>query len=320
MRAVLDVVDRIAPSRTTVLLTGESGTGKERVARALHARSERASGAFVVVNCGALPEALMESELFGHEKGAFTGAVARSEGIFREASGGTVLLDEVGELPLPLQVKLLRVLQERKIRPVGGAREIDVDVRVVAATNRDIEAEVQAGRFREDLYYRLNVIRIELPRLSERREDIAMLARSFVQRYATEMGKALDGLTPGCVEALERYDFPGNVRELENICERAVALASGRAIGLADLPPQVVGAAAEGPTDPLELPEGGCDLEQVLAGVERSLLEQALERTRGGRTAAAELLGISFRSLRYRLAKHSLDAEDTADDGDPGGD
>ncbi len=306
MRAVLDLVARIAPTRTTVLITGESGTGKERIARAIHQGSDRRDAPFLVVNCGALPEALMESELFGHEKGAFTGAAARHLGLFREADGGTVLLDEVGELPLALQVKLLRVLQERRVRPVGAAQELPVDVRVLAATNRDVEAAVAAGTLRQDLYYRLNVIRIELPPLRDRREDIPLLAERFVRRFAQEMDKDVVGFTPDAARALTGHAYPGNVRELENIVERAVALAGARAIGLGDLPPELAGSVGAPSSSILELPPEGCDLDAVLHEVERRLLVTALDRSGGVRTAAARLLGVSFRSLRYRLDKHSL--------------
>jgi two-component system, NtrC family, response regulator PilR len=312
MRNVSELLQKIASSRTTVLITGESGTGKERVARAVHERSERAKAPFLVVNCGALPEALMESELFGHEKGSFTGASARHGGIFRDANGGTVFLDEIGELPAALQVKLLRVLQERKVRPVGGTVEEAIDVRIIAATNRDIETDVQAGRFRQDLYYRLNVIRIALPPLRERAGDVGELAQRFVARFAEELGKDVRGLTPDVVRALDRYAFPGNVRELENIIERAVALAGGPVIGLGDLPPGVSGLAAGTTPQLLELPDQGCELDDVLGEVERRLLLQALERAGGIRTRAAKLLGVTFRSLRYRLAKYGLD---TAEEG-----
>jgi two-component system response regulator PilR (NtrC family) len=315
MRRVLELVERIANTRTTVLITGESGTGKERIARAVHERSERRAAPFLVVNCGALPEALMESELFGHEKGAFTGASARHLGLFREASGGTLLLDEIGELPASLQVKLLRVLQQRAVRPVGGTHEVGVDVRVIAATNRDVEASVASGKFRQDLYYRLNVIRIELPALRERLEDIPLLAERFISRFAAEMGKDIGGLTPDALRALERYAFPGNVRELENIIERAVALAGSRVIGLGDLPPEVSGSAGAPGAALLELPPEGCNLDSLVNEVERRLLIEALERTGGVRTAAARLLGISFRSLRYRLQKQGLGDEEGDNDG-----
>ena len=314
MIAITDLVARAAPSRSTVLITGESGTGKERVARAIHAQSERRTGPFLVVNCGALPDALMESELFGHERGAFTGAIARHSGLFREAEGGTLLLDEVGELPATLQVKLLRVLQERSVRPVGGAHEVPIDVRLLAATNRDIEAEVATGKFRQDLYYRLNVIRIVLPPLRDRREDLPWLAEHFLQKFSAEMGKDVLAMTPDALRALERYAFPGNVRELENLIERAVALSGGRTIGLGDLPPEVSGLAGA-PTPILaELPPEGCDLDSVLGELERRLLLAALERTGGVRKHAATLLGVTFRSIRYRLKKHGLDNDAAGED------
>ncbi|WP_437594549.1 sigma-54-dependent transcriptional regulator [Sorangium sp. So ce1000] len=313
MQRISELIAKIAPTRTTVLLTGESGTGKERVARAIHDQSDRAAKPFLVVNCGALPEALMESELFGHEKGSFTGAGARSMGLFREADGGTLLLDEIGELPAALQVKLLRVLQERKVRPVGAAAEIAVDVRVLAATNRDVEAEVRQGRFRQDLYYRLNVIRIELPPLRERPGDISRLAERFLRRFAAELGKDVRGLTTDAVRALDAYGFPGNVRELENMMERAVALAGGPSIGLGDLPIAVAGLSASPAPLLAQLPPDGCMLDEVLGEVERRLILQALERTGGVRKAAAKLLGVTFRSLRYRLAKHAL-ADGEGDD------
>lgn len=306
MRRVLDLVARVATTKTTVLITGESGTGKERIARAVHDASERKNGPFLVVNCGALPENLMESELFGHERGAFTGAVGKHNGLFRDANGGTVMLDEVGELPPALQVKLLRVLQERAVRPVGASAEVAVDVRVLAATNRDVEQDVKAGRFRQDVYYRLNVIRLELPPLRDRREDIPLLVERFVQRFAQEMGKDVTGLTPDAVRALERYAFPGNVRELENMMERAVALAGARSIGLGDLPQEVSGMAAAESPGLLTLPASGCQLDEVLGEVERRLILQALETSGGVRAVAANLLHITTRSLRYRLAKHGL--------------
>jgi two-component system response regulator PilR (NtrC family) len=319
MRAVMELVDRIAATKTTVLITGESGTGKERVARAIHERSDRRAGPFMVVNCGALPEALMESELFGHEKGAFTGAQQRHRGLFREADGGTLMLDEVGELPLSLQVKLLRVLQERSVRAVGSAQESAVDVRLLAATNRDIEAEVASGAFRQDLYYRLNVIRLPLPPLRERRDDIPLMAERFLRRFAAEMGKDVAGFTSDALRALERYDYPGNVRELENVVERSVALADSRSIGLGDLPTEVAGAASAPAGEILTLPPAGANLDEILNEVERRLLLSALERTDGNRTAAAKLLGITFRSLRYRLSKHGLGSDDEPTSEDPAG-
>jgi two-component system response regulator PilR (NtrC family) len=318
MRRIFDLVRRIANARTTVLITGESGTGKERIARALHEASDRRGAPFLVVNCGAIPEALIEAELFGHERGAFTGAVASRLGIFREAEGGTVLLDEIGDLAPALQVKLLRVLQERKVRGVGSSGEVAVDVRVLAATNRNVEEDVRAGRFRQDLYYRLNVIRVEVPPLRERREDIRPLAEHFLLTCAAEQAKEIRALSPDALRALEAYSFPGNVRELENVIERAVALATGQTIGLGDLPREVSGAASQPTPALIGLPDEGCNLDDVLGEVERRLILQALERSDGVRTQAARLLGVTLRSLRYRLQKHALaEAGDESAESEP---
>jgi two-component system response regulator PilR (NtrC family) len=310
MRGILELVQRIAASRSTVLITGESGTGKERIARAVHDLSDRKDKPFLVVNCGAIPEALVESELFGHEKGAFTGAVARKVGLFRDADGGTVLLDEVGELPPAIQVKLLRVLQERKVRGVGESEESSVDVRVLAATNRLVEEDVKNGKFRQDLYYRLNVIRIHVPPLRDRREDVGELAKHFLARCAREHNKPIRSFSPDALRALDAHDFPGNVRELENVIERAVALASGPMIGLGDLPHEVSGAAASPTPSLVTLPDEGCNLDDVLGELERRLILEALERTGGVRTNAAKLLGVTFRSFRYRMQKHALSTDD----------
>jgi len=307
MRRVMHLVDRVASARSSVLVTGESGTGKEVVARRLHQQGERASGPFVAVHCGALPEALMESELFGHEKGAFTGASARSEGLVRAADGGTLFLDEIGELPLELQVKLLRVLQDRKVRPVGASKEVEVDVRVIAATNRNVEQEVAAGTFRQDLFYRLDVIRLHLPPLRERPEDIPLLAAHFVQKHCALAGKSVE-LAPDALAWLARHPYPGNVRELENMIERAVTLALGDRITLDDFAgPSLYGpgAVASGaPSTPRVGP--GFDLDGYLGAIERALLLEALEASGGNRTEAAKLLGTTFRSFRYRLAKYGL--------------
>lgn len=311
MGKVLQLVDRIASAKTNVLITGESGTGKEMVARAIHERSDRSAAPFVVVNCGALPENLMESELFGHEKGAFTGAQLKKEGLFRAAHGGTLLLDEVGELPLPVQVKLLRVLQDRRVRPVGGETEFDVDVRVVAATNRDVEKDVAEGRFRQDLFYRLNVIRIALPPLRERSEDIPVLAAHFLEKHGAFAGRRLS-FSSEALRWIVSQAYPGNVRELENVVERAVALSLGPQIELLDLPTSEL-AVARTNTGAALLPEDGMDLDRFLSDSERSLLLQALERSGGGRTAAAKLLGMTFRSFRYRLAKYGIADADEAD-------
>lgn len=318
MRRVETLVRKAASTRTTVLITGESGTGKERTARMLHELSNRAAGPFRVINCGALPEALMESELFGHQKGAFTGAATETLGLLRDADGGTLLLDEVGELPLSLQVKLLRVLQERKVRPVGATTEIEVDVRILAATNRDVEADVEAGRFRQDLYYRLNVIRVELPPLRERKRDVLTLAKRITKKFADDFDKPIDGIAPEAMRAIEAYRFPGNIRELENMVERAVALTAGRRIELDDLPDVVSGRRVMGLDTGPDLPDEGCNLDEVLEATERRFLQQALTRTDGVRKSAAKLLGISFRSMRYRLAKLGMDKD--LDSGDVTGD
>lgn len=315
MRKVLDIAERVAAGRSTILITGESGTGKERIARFVHESSDRKDKPFLVMNCGAIPEALLESELFGHERGAFTGASARKLGFFREAEGGTVLLDEIGELPLSMQVKLLRVLQERKVRGIGEAAETSVDLRVLAATNRNVEEDVKAGRFRQDLYYRLNVIPLTMPPLRERREDIPELVTYFLERCSHEHGKTVRSISPDALRALDAYAFPGNVRELENMCERAVALAIGTQIGLGDLPAEVSGAAARATPALLDLPEDGCDIDAVLGEVERRLILQALERTGGVRTAAAKMLGVTLRSLRYRMQKLTMNAG--GDDDEP---
>ncbi len=315
MRRVLEIVEKVAAARTTVLITGESGTGKERVARLFHERGDRAKKPFLVVNCGALPEALMESELFGHEKGAFTGASARHNGMLRDAEGGTLLLDEVGELPLSLQVKLLRVLQERKVRAVGATAETDVDVRILAATNRDVDEQVNAGQFRRDLFYRLNVIRIEVPALRDRLEDLPLLVEAFIRKFAVEQGKRVTGIGKDAYRLLSRYPFPGNVRELENVIERAVALSNKEIIGAEDLPEDVTGLSVMGGQVSVDLPSGGCKLEEVLGTIEKRLILQALERSGSVRKSAAKLLGISFRSMRYRLEKLQIEVGDDMGDG-----
>ncbi|MBW2463164.1 MAG: sigma-54-dependent Fis family transcriptional regulator [Deltaproteobacteria bacterium] len=312
LRQVADLVGRLADAPTSVLITGESGTGKEVVARSLHTAGCRATKPFVALNCGALPEALMESELFGHEKGAFTGAATAKEGLFRAAAGGTIFLDEIGEMPASVQVKLLRVLQERRVRPVGGETEIEVDVRVVAATNRDLEAGIQDGTFRQDLFYRLNVVHIAVPPLRERAEDIPHLAEHFLWKYGSLMHKRLQ-FSPEALRWISNQPYPGNVRELENVIERAVTLAATDKITLEDLPP---GASDGEPrlAPSVVLPDEGLDLGAYLAEVERNLLMAALERSGGVRTAAAKLLGMSFRSFRYRLAKHDFDEADEEGD------
>jgi two-component system response regulator PilR (NtrC family) len=313
MQEVYALVRRVMGTRINCLVCGESGTGKELLARAIHYGGERARGPFVAVNCGAIPENLVESELFGHRKGAFTGALRDKTGFFEAASGGTIFLDEIGEMPLSAQVKVLRVLAERKVVPVGAAEEVAVDVRVVAATNRDLRVEVKAGRFREDLYYRLNVLQVDMPPLRERGEDVGVLAQHFIQKFAEEYGKPLRGATPEVLRLLRAYPWPGNVRELQNVIERAVALEGGGLLSANALPERLQGglpaAAIEGETEE-EFPSEGIDLEARLAAVERRYIEAALAAAGHNRTAAARLLGITFRSLRYRLVKMGVEVGD----------
>ncbi|MCB9797684.1 MAG: sigma-54-dependent Fis family transcriptional regulator [Alphaproteobacteria bacterium] len=319
MERVYDLVRRVKDARINCLLLGESGTGKEMVARALHYSSNRADQPFVPVNCGAIPEGLIESELFGHKRGAFTGATQDKIGYFQAADGGTIFLDEIGDMPLHTQVKVLRALSMRRVVPVGGVEEVEVDVRVIAATNKDLKEEVAAGRFREDLYYRLNVVRIDLPPLRERQWDILLLARHFIRQYATEYGKAVRDLTPEAAERLMRYTWPGNVRELRNAMEGAVALEEGHLVSTRALPRSLGGytapaapVAADEPALPAsaeELPDEGVDLDEVLADIERRYLVAALRKCDDNKTQAARLLGMSFRSFRYRLAKYALDSD-----------
>jgi two-component system, NtrC family, response regulator PilR len=301
MASLFEMVRAIAPTSSTVLVTGESGTGKELVARAIHGLSGRSEGAFVSINCGALPDTLLESELFGHVKGAFTDARQGKKGLFESASGGTLFLDEVGETSPPMQVKLLRALQERRVRPVGGTEEIDVDVRVIAATNAPLETLVEQRRFREDLYYRLQVIPIRTPPLRERREDIPLLAQHFLERFAREMGKRVAKVSEEAMRQLQAFDWPGNVRQLENVIERAVAFETTEAV-MPERLPEVV--RQPGRSAPLPAIGDGFSLDAYLQSVEARLLGEALERSRGDRAEAARLLGVSPRSLRYLLQKH----------------
>ncbi|MBI2374565.1 MAG: sigma-54-dependent Fis family transcriptional regulator [Deltaproteobacteria bacterium] len=313
MREVFALVQKIAPTRANVLISGESGTGKERIARAIHFHSGLDPARFVPLNCGAIPENLIESELFGHVKGAFTGAESSRRGLFEAANQGTIFLDEIGELPLALQPKLLRVLQERKVKPVGATQEVEVNARVIAATNRDLETEVRAGRFREDLYFRLNVLQIDLPPLRDRREDIPLLVITFLSKFAREYGRDVRHVAPEAMSLLLDFPYRGNVRQLENIIERAVALATGPEITVAQLPREVV----EGPRQveltraktlesQAEFPEQGVDLERLVEDFERKLIEGALDRAGGVKTRAAELLGLTFRQFRYKLLKYGM--------------
>jgi two-component system response regulator PilR (NtrC family) len=305
MQEVFSLVDRVAKTSSTVLIRGESGTGKELVAKAIHYASARRDRRFLSINCGALPENLLESELFGHEKGAFTGAVRDKKGLFQEADQGTVFLDEIGEMTPAMQVKLLRALQDRKIRRVGGNREEPVDVRIIAATNQDLQLQIQAGQFREDLFYRINVIPIHLPPLRQRREDIPLLVEFFLRKYSQTLGQPVRPISVEAMKVLEAYEWPGNVRELENSIERALALATSDRLTTRDLPPHLLQHESR-LTEELVLPEGGLDLESHLDAIRRLLMEQALERTTGVQTAAAELLKMSFRSFRYYAKKLGL--------------
>src|SRR5579864_1115268 len=311
MRAIFEMIMTIAPQSSRVLITGESGTGKELVARAIHENSLRAQLPFITINCGAFPDTLLESELFGYVKGAFTGANDNRQGLFRAAHGGTLFMDEIGNMSLTMQVKLYRVLQEGKVRPVGSTEEIDVDVRIIAATNKEFEKEIAEGRFREDLYYRLSVIPIQLPSLRERREDIPLLARYFLDRFRTSMEKPIAAISPEAMRRLEAYDWPGNVRELENTIERAVALESGPEISLAVLPDRIAGFATASLSGgigggPAAFPPDGIDFEKEIAQAERRYLLAALEKSEGVRTRAAELLKITYRSFRHYAKKHNV--------------
>ncbi len=303
---VFELVTRVADTRTNVLICGESGTGKELVARDIHQQSERREGRFVALNCGAIPENLLESELFGHVKGAFTGALRNKEGLFEAAAGGTLFLDEIGELLVPLQVKLLRVIQERTIRRVGGTSDVAVDARILSATNRNLADEVSAGRFREDLYYRLNVIQISMPSLRDRRGDIPLLVNHFLEKFARELERPIAHMSDDVMAKLMECDYPGNVRELENLLERAVALSQDGQITLDSLPPGLCERSL--PNAP-HIPAQGLSLDKVLADHERALLAQALHQSDGVKKRAAHLLGVSFRSFRYRLEKLGLDGD-----------
>ena len=300
----------VSPTGSTVLIYGESGAGKELVARAVHACSPRAAEPFVSINCGAFPETLLESELFGYVKGAFTGASQNKRGLFEVASGGTIFLDEISEMSVSMQVKLLRVLQERSIRPVGGTQETPIDVRVIAATNKDLRQMVAANTFREDLYYRVSVIPIQVPPLRERRDDVELLANHFLKKYANAAQKSILRIRPESLEALKKFDWPGNVRQLENTVERAVAMASGDELRVdmeADHPrAAAVAASANGNGHHLSVSSDGIDFEKYVADIERSLIESALQQSGGVQTRAAELLKVSYRSFRHLLKKYDI--------------
>ncbi len=308
MQELYDLIEKVAGTRVNVLITGESGTGKEVVAKAIHYNSDRREMPFIPINCGAIPENLLESELFGHEKGSFTGAISQKPGLFEVANNGTLFLDEIGELPAMMQVKLLRVIQEREFRRVGGTKDIRCDVRVIAATNKDLEGEVEVGHFREDLFYRLNVIRIELPALRERRDDIPLLIEHLYRKLTGREGLQIED------QALRRlldYHWPGNIRELENVIERCVVLGASDRLTADGLPVQLKATASDKGQGVLaEIPESGFDIDEYLGNIEKDILLRALEKTGGVRKKAADLLGISFRSIRYRLSKFGISPDD----------
>ena len=311
MRSIFELIQTVAPQSSRVLITGESGTGKELVARAIHENSLRSQAPFITINCGAFPETLLESELFGYMKGAFTGANENRQGLFQAAHGGTLFMDEIGNMSLTMQVKLYRVLQEGKVRPLGSTEETDVDVRVIAATNKEFEKEIAEGRFREDLYYRLSVIPVQLPPLRERKEDIPLLARHFLESFRKSMEKNVEGVSPEAMRKLEAYDWPGNVRELENTMERAVALETTGEITLRVLPDRIAGYAggsgnAGGALEGRQFPDDGLDFEKEIAETERRYLMGALEKSGGIRTKSADLLKITYRSFRHYAKKHNL--------------
>jgi two-component system response regulator PilR (NtrC family) len=314
MKAIFELIENVAPQSSRVLITGESGTGKELVARAIHEHSARSKNPFITINCGAFPETLLESELFGYMKGAFTGANENRRGLFQAAHGGTLFMDEIGNMSVTMQVKLYRVLQEGKVRPIGSTEESDVDVRVIAATNKNLEEEIAEGRFREDLFYRLSVIPIHVPPLRERREDIPLLAREFLERFSKSMSKKVEGIEPEAMRRLEVYDWPGNVRELENTIERAVALESCQRVSVESVPDRIRNyyqASASAPHaahngNGIVLPDEGLNLEDHISKIERSYLLAALERSGGVRTRAADLLKMTYRSFRHYAKKYEV--------------
>ncbi|MBU1162244.1 MAG: sigma-54 dependent transcriptional regulator [Proteobacteria bacterium] len=310
MRNIYNLIRQVAKTKTSILITGESGTGKELIAKAIHDESKQKNNPFVVVNCGGIPETLMESELFGHKKGSFTGATHDKKGLFEAADKGTIFLDEIGELTLPIQVKLLRAVQERVFKPVGSNEDVSVDIRIISATNKKLEDEVIVGNFREDLFYRLNVIEIKMPPLRERKSDLRVLAQHFLEKYSREMGKEVTKISSYAIDLLNKYDFPGNIRELENLMERSVALSSTNII----LPDSLALSVhkrrwIEGVKHrrfDLDEVRNGVSLDAILEEIERAYLVKALECTNGKKQEAAELLDISFRTFRYRMSKLDL--------------
>jgi two-component system response regulator PilR (NtrC family) len=308
MHRIYELIKRVSQTPTNVLITGESGTGKEMVAKAIHYNGPLKDKPFITVNCGAIPESLMESEMFGHKKGSFTGAIADKSGLFEVADGGTLFLDEVGELPLTIQVKLLRAIQERVIRRVGGTDDTKIEVRIIAATNRVLEDMVATGEFRQDLFYRLNVINIRTPSLRERKDDIAALAVHFLQKYNHRLNKNIGGISEEAMIALQKYDYPGNVRELENVIERTVALEGGSMILPESLPPFVNTPQGRklASSHEIEITEDGVELDKIMGQIEKELLVKAIHASGGVKKRAAKLLNITFRSMRYRVEKYNL--------------
>ncbi len=307
IEAVRTMIRKVATLPSTVAIYGESGVGKELVARAIHALSDRLDKPFVAINCGGIPENLLESELFGHRKGSFTGAHEDKDGLFIVANGGTLFLDEIGDMPFALQVKLLRVLDNQVVMPVGGIVDIPVDVRIISSTNRDLEEMVERKEFRKDLFYRLNVIPVCVPPLQEREDDIPLLARHFVATHAPKLGHGALEISKEAQMALRKYEWPGNVRELQNVMERAVALCDGKRVDISDMPPHIRNYVAEPAESKSTLPPGGLDLEEIIGDIESDLIKQAMERARYSQKKAAQLLGLSSRSLRYRLKKYRFD-------------
>jgi two-component system response regulator AtoC len=304
MQEIFSTISKVAEYKTTILITGESGTGKELIARAIHYNSPRGDKPLVTVNCGAIPETLLESELFGHKKGAFTDAIRDKKGLFQEAHGGSIFLDEIGELPLLLQVKLLRALQEEEIKRVGDTHSIKVNIRVLAATTKDLAAEVEGGRFRDDLYYRINVLHIAVPPLRERPEDISLLIHHFIEKTRRRLESEVDGVSPAAVRVLQRYPWPGNVRELENVIERAMVMANSRTIELEDLPPFL---AQESQPSDLWVVDDTLSIKEASRRLEKALISRALEETGGNRTKAAKMLEISHPALLYKIKSYGLD-------------
>lgn len=316
MHKIYELIKRVSHGPTNVLITGESGTGKEVVAKSIHYNGNLKDKPFVTINCGAIPENLMESEMFGHKKGSFTGAVVDKVGLFEVADGGTLFLDEVGELTLTIQVKLLRAIQERVIRRVGATDDQKVEVRIIAATNRDLEEMVKIGKFRQDLFYRLNVINIRTPSLRERKDDIPLLANHFLKKYNDRLTKVIGGISAEAMEALKKYDYPGNVRELENIIERTVALEGGATILPESLPPFVntPNGRKMASSHEIEIGDDGIDLDKVMGQIEKELLVKAIHAAGGVKKRASKLLHITFRSMRYRVEKYNLGSVDDEDD------